>query len=87
MYHLVAMASAILLGKPIGLLTRWWLRARKAVRHEAHPNHPMEPHPVTRADGRPAYVGAPPRITATMVRQFGSYQAARNAMGEGRGNG
>jgi len=44
------------------------------------------PAPVTRADGRPAYVGAPPRITATMVREYGSYQAARNALGEGRGN-
>lgn len=38
------------------------------------------PAPVTRADGRPAYVSAPPRITATMVRQYGSYQAARKAM-------
>lgn len=48
---------------------------------------PRTPAPVTRADGRPAYVGAPQRITATMVREFGSYQAARNALGEGRGNG
>lgn len=35
--------------------------------------------------GQPAYVGAAPRVTASMIREHGSYDAARAAVvGEGR---
>ena len=51
------------------------------------PPVPLVRFPVTRADGRPAYVAAPPFVTATLCREHGGYEAARRALGEGNRHG
>lgn len=38
----------------------------------------------TRADGRPAYEVAPPRLRQSHIDRFGSAEAARKALTEGR---